>query len=331
MEEEIKFRDPKDVKIGRKTLYDLLESHRAWMYDYSDAEINYKKKRMIISAFEKHKAIDLTNVDFTKYDSFFAIHGAIFENVNFSGSVFSDYAQFSNVTFSNCNFDGCILSNAVFLNMTVFRMCSFENTNLSGARFGSGTSFIYCTFEKADLSKIIDGNFNSCGFYDCDFTPDDSNRNTIFSPTCIINNPKNLVHSMNCPSDGSFIGWKAIKSETKNSFSDAITIRKYLIKLEIPEDAKRSSALNAKCRSSKAKVLGIYDFDTGELLDIKSVTNKYIDLTSHPSIIDTVEYTVGEYTYPDSFDEDRWNVCSHGIHFFIDKEDAILYGKNILL
>lgn len=330
MEEEIKLRDPKDVKIGRKTLYDLLESHRAWMYDYSDAETNYKKKRMILSAFGKRKAIDLTNVAFTEYYSTFAIHGAIFENVNFSGSVFSNIATFSNATFSNCNFDGCDLSNMVF-NMTVFRMCSFENTNLSGTRFRSGTSFIYCTFENADLSKIIDGNFNNCGFHYCDFTPDDGNMNTVFSSTCIINNPKNLVHSINCPSDGSFIGWKVIKSETKNSFSEAITLRKYLIKLEIPEDAKRSSALNAKCRSSKAKVLGIYDFDTGELLDIKSVTNKYVDLSLHSPTIIAVEYTVGEYAYPDSFDEDRWNVCSHGIHFFINKEDAILYGKNILL
>lgn len=27
----------------------------------------------------------------------------------------------------------------------------------------------------------------------------------------------------------------------------------------------------------------------------------------------------------DSFDEDRWNECSHGIHFFINKQEAIDY------
>ena len=36
-------------------------------------------------------------------------------------------------------------------------------------------------------------------------------------------------------------------------------------------------------------------------------------------------YKVGEMVYPDSFDEDRWNECSHGIHFFINKQDAINY------
>ena len=36
-------------------------------------------------------------------------------------------------------------------------------------------------------------------------------------------------------------------------------------------------------------------------------------------------YKVGEMVYPDSFDEDRRNECSHGIHFFINKQDAIDY------
>ena len=38
-----------------------------------------------------------------------------------------------------------------------------------------------------------------------------------------------------------------------------------------------------------------------------------------------VTYKVGEIVYPDSFDEDRWNECSHGIHFFVNKQDAINY------
>ena len=29
--------------------------------------------------------------------------------------------------------------------------------------------------------------------------------------------------------------------------------------------------------------------------------------------------------YPDAFDEDRFNECSNGIHFFIDKQLAINY------
>ena len=34
-------------------------------------------------------------------------------------------------------------------------------------------------------------------------------------------------------------------------------------------------------------------------------------------------YTVGEIVKADSWDENRWNECSHGIHFFIDRQSAV--------
>ena len=36
-------------------------------------------------------------------------------------------------------------------------------------------------------------------------------------------------------------------------------------------------------------------------------------------------YKVGEVVYVDNFDNDRWNECSNGIHFFLNKENAINY------
>ena len=87
-----------------------------------------------------------------------------------------------------------------------------------------------------------------------------------------------------------------------------------MIKLEIPEDAKRCSATTNKCRCDKAMVLSITDIETG--VERKHITNtNYAETT----------YTVGEMVYPDSFDENRWNECSNGIHFFINKQDAINY------
>ena len=107
-----------------------------------------------------------------------------------------------------------------------------------------------------------------------------------------------------CPSDGTFFGWKKV-----NQFGYS-----YLVKLEIPEDARRSSATSNKCRCDKAKVLAITDLEEKETFSW--VTNKeYAHCT----------YKVGEFVYPDSFDEDRWNECSHGIHFFINKQEAINY------
>ena len=43
------------------------------------------------------------------------------------------------------------------------------------------------------------------------------------------------------------------------------------------------------------------------------------------AIIKNVHYKVGETVYPDSFDEDRWNECSNGIHFFMTRREAELY------
>ena len=84
--------------------------------------------------------------------------------------------------------------------------------------------------------------------------------------------------------------------------------------LEIPEDARRCSATTQKCRCDKAKVLGITNITTNKVLE--SVVNSNFHDTT---------YTVGEMVYPDSFDENRWNECSHGIHFFINKQDALDY------
>ena len=38
-----------------------------------------------------------------------------------------------------------------------------------------------------------------------------------------------------------------------------------------------------------------------------------------------VTYKAGEMVYPDSFEDDRFIECTHGIHFFINKQEAIDY------
>lgn len=122
---------------------------------------------------------------------------------------------------------------------------------------------------------------------------------------------KNIPHiPLSCPSEGEFIGWKKIfryKEDYKGDF---------LVKLLIPEDAKRCSATTEKCRCSKAKVIEITNIKTGEHVDV--ITNTY-----RAGCV----YRVGEMVYPDSFDDNRWNECSHGIHFFMDKGDAIKWKQ----
>ena len=111
---------------------------------------------------------------------------------------------------------------------------------------------------------------------------------------CIISYP------LNCPEVGSFVGWKKAKG--------------LIVKLEICEDALRSSSTTRKCRCSKAKVLAI------ETPDGESGPNKVAS-----SRDDNFIYCVGEIVEVKDFDTNRWEECSTGIHFFITRDEAVRY------
>ena len=110
-----------------------------------------------------------------------------------------------------------------------------------------------------------------------------------------------------CPEEGSFIGFK--KALDKNNEIE------YIVKLEIPEDALRSSATTRKCRCSKAKVLSITNLDGTD-------ADTDVAYSGHdPNFI----YKIGEIVEVADFDTDRWNECSTGIHFFITRQEAVDY------
>ena len=110
-----------------------------------------------------------------------------------------------------------------------------------------------------------------------------------------------------CPEEGSFIGFKKART-TAPDFREAI------VKLLITEDAKRSSATTRKCRCDKAKVISITSLDGKE------------NFTTACSYYDRFfQYTVGQTVIIDDFDEERWNECSTGVHFFITREEAVDY------
>lgn len=109
--------------------------------------------------------------------------------------------------------------------------------------------------------------------------------------------------SLQCPIEGSFIGWKKCCG--------------YIVKLKICEDAERSSSTSLKCRCSKAEVLEIQNLD-GSVADITEICSNY-----DKNFI----YKVGETIEVKDFDKCRWNECSNGIHFFIDRNVAVAYIK----
>ena len=104
-----------------------------------------------------------------------------------------------------------------------------------------------------------------------------------------------------CPDFGLFIGYKKASD--------------YIVELEIPEDAKRLSATTRKCRCNKAKVLRILNYDR-TVADVTEVKSSYDS---------RFVYKVGEIVSVDNFDENRWNECSAGIHFFINFQEAVNY------
>lgn len=113
---------------------------------------------------------------------------------------------------------------------------------------------------------------------------------------------KNIPYiPMACPDSGSFIGYKKANG--------------YIIQLEILSDARRSSATGRKCRCDKAKVLEIQNLD-GTPSGIDSVVSVYDS---------NFIYTVGSIVEEPKFCEDRWNECAPGIHFFINRREAVEY------
>ena len=114
-------------------------------------------------------------------------------------------------------------------------------------------------------------------------------------------NARTAFYPLQCPETGSFIGHKKASG--------------YIVELEICANAKRSSATSRKCRCSKAKVLSITNLDGSEsgLTEVRSnYSKKFV-------------YCVGEIAEAPDFDENRWNECTAGIHFFITRGEAVEY------
>ena len=111
-----------------------------------------------------------------------------------------------------------------------------------------------------------------------------------------------------CPEQGAFVGYKV--GLTLNEYLSLIPC---IIKLSIPEDAKRSSAYGNKCRCNKAKVLDISTFGGQK---VKFAISQY-----DYSFV----YEVNKEVSVPDFDENRWHECAPGIHFFMSEKEALDY------
>jgi hypothetical protein len=95
------------------------------------------------------------------------------------------------------------------------------------------------------------------------------------------------------PTEGVFVGWKKCRKGV-------------IVKLQITETAKRSHGAERKARASEALVLDVF----GAKVGVSFYDSNFV-------------YRKGETVVPSNgWEENRWNTCGAGIHFFITREEA---------
>ena len=197
-------------------------------------------------------------------------------------------ADLSGANLSGADLSGANLSRADLFGANLSR-ADLPGANLSGADL-SGVNLFGANLFGADLSgaDLSGANLFGANLFGANY----------------IEKAKNLFYPLACPEIGAFIGWKKARLMHKRS--------ECIVKLEIAKDAMRSSATGRKCRCSKATVLEVQGIN-GDVLEQSAVSDRDSDF----------QYIPGTMVSIPDFDENRWNECSTGIHFYITREEAV--------
>ena len=284
----------KNVSI--KELELILEKHKHWLNKDCDSWENL---------YANLSGADLSGADLSEANLSGAdLSGANLSEANLSGADLFG-ANLSGANLSGANLRGADL-NGANLNGANLRGANLRGADLNGANLRradlngadlwhvnlSGAKLCDANLWYADLHKA---NFWYAGLWHANL----SGAN--------LSDAKHIPYIyMMCPEEGAFIGWK--KAE--------ISEKQMLVKLSIPASAKRSSSTSRKCRCNKAKVLEIYNLD-GTVAEERECYSSY-----DKNFI----YEVGKTVKVDDFDEDRWKECTKGIHFFMNRQEAINYN-----
>ena len=260
--------------------------------DLTDVDLRYANLRGTDLRYANLRYANLSDADLRYADLRYAdLWNANLRYVNLSD------ADLRNTDLSDTDLSGANLRNANLRN-TNLRNANLRNTNLRNANL-----------EGADLwnADLINANLSDADLWNADLINADLRGADLGGADLrgvnlrgIKTNIYTIGYSLACPEKGSFIAYKKANG--------------CIIKLLILEDSKRSSATTVKCRCHKAKVLDIENIKTGlKVMEVRSnYDSKFI-------------YRVGEIVSVDNFDDDRWNECSTGIHFFMNRENAMNY------
>ena len=230
------------------------------------------------------------------------IDSSFISDVNF-GNIYGSY-RIRAIYISRARYNEIMMNDST-INDTV--ITSFGKIDFDGIT----NTFLNCN---AYGSYFTGCNFRLSYFYNCNII--DNHMSDVYLDDCISYGSK-IEIPMKCPKEGAFIGYKVVQFD-KPVRTNGIAEVKGIAVLEIPKDAMRINAGTNKCRCSKAKVLRIESFDGEEIKTNGAYTNSAFG--------NVTKYKKGKMVYPDSFDENRFNTCSNGIHFFMSREDAMHYN-----
>ena len=196
------------------------------------------------------------------------------------------------------DFSDVDLSWAEFYNID-FKNARFDRSILDNMK-ARNTSFEGASFVDASLKG---GDFRTCNLSNSDCDGTDFTGSILLDAVLdgIKDSPKTKHFRIHCPETGYFLGYK-------KCFNDR------LVTLLIGKDSKRCSSTTNACRCDRAKVVAITNLDgTGAYNEAVSfVDGNFI-------------YRLGKEAVADSYHEDRWLDSSHGIHFWMTKEEALGY------
>ena len=287
------------IKITREDLNVILEKHKRWLItngeDGERADLSYTD----LQGFNLTK-VNLSHAGLTGSDLSAAnLCRANLSYANLSGAdLYCADLKYANLSAANLECSNLSCSNLSCSNLLCadLRVVDLPNANLSCANLIcaclTGADLHGANLTGADLSAA-----NLSGA-DADLRVADLRLANLQNTD--LTDVKNFPNiPMACPETGSFTGWTYAGG--------------YIVKLEIPADAKRSSGTGNKCRCNKAKVLSIENYD-GTPVDVEVHSNY------DPNII----YRFGETVTVDDFDNNRFNECAPGIHFYMNRDVAVL-------
>ena len=178
---------------------------------------------------------------------------------------------------------------------------------LYGEDGGKRANLYYANLSRANLygANLCDADLSRANLYGANLHGANLHGANL---SCAKNAALAQARTIICP-EGAIIGWKKVELGHDDCSMTGIA------KLLIPGDAKCSNASGRKCRASKAVVLALEEVD-GTPYKGRAMSQRCRSFI----------YEVGKTVYPEEpYEDDRWEECASGIHFFITREEAVAY------